>query len=71
MPKHYSNVHSNLWSNLVKVQSLEQDIVEELGPDMEHEAHIISRELDRDGNGDVSLEEMIGLVTGISEFART
>ncbi len=36
----------------------EQDILEELGPERSEDAHYIFTALDRDRNGDISLEEM-------------
>jgi len=45
----------------------EKDIIKELGAGSENEASFIFAQLDRDGNGDVSLEEMIMLVCGISQ----
>lgn len=44
----------------------EQNLVEELGVDRTSEAHWIFSQLDRDGNGDVSLDEIILLVCGIA-----
>jgi hypothetical protein len=44
----------------------EQDLVDELGVGREAEAHWVFSQLDRDGNGDVSLEEIILLVCGIA-----
>jgi hypothetical protein len=44
----------------------EQDLVDELGVDRTSEAHWIFSQLDRDGNGDVSLDEMILLICGIA-----
>lgn len=44
----------------------EQDLVDELGSDRQSEARWIFSQLDRDGNGDVSLDEMILLICGIA-----
>lgn len=44
----------------------EQDLIEELGPGSEEEAHFIFDTFDRDHNGDVSLDEMISLVGSIA-----
>jgi hypothetical protein len=45
----------------------ESDLVEELGVGQEDKAHWIFSQLDGDGNGDVSLEEMILLICGIAK----
>jgi hypothetical protein len=44
----------------------EQDMVDEFGVDRASEARWIFSQLDRDGNGDVSLDEMILLICGIA-----
>jgi hypothetical protein len=44
----------------------EADLVNDLGAGREAEAHWIFSQLDRDGNGDVSLDEMILLICGIA-----
>ena len=45
----------------------QEDLAEVMGPDREKEAKECFAALDRDGNGDISLEEIILTVT---EFAR-
>lgn len=54
-----------LWLSLCssgKNAVYKQDILEVLGPDREDEAEEIFNILDRDGNGDVSLDEMTAIV---------
>ncbi|MCJ1386142.1 hypothetical protein MMC17_009268 [Xylographa soralifera] len=55
-----------IWMSLVvegKESLYQEDIVEVLGPDRDIEAQECFAALDRDGNGDVSLDEMILTVT--------
>lgn len=59
-----------LWVSFVgegQQELYEQDIIDILGADRESEARDIFSALDRDGNGDVSLEEMIMLVVEIGQ----
>lgn len=48
----------------------ENDIVDQLGPGQEEQAAFIFAQLDKDNNGDVSLEEMIMLVVGNSRHRK-
>ncbi|KAI8937127.1 hypothetical protein NX059_006341 [Plenodomus lindquistii] len=59
-----------IWMSMVaegKENLYQDDLVEVMGPDRQEEAEECFAALDRDGNGDISLEEMIMTIT---DFAR-
>jgi hypothetical protein len=59
-----------LWLSFVRVDSdvlYKQDLVDVLGPQHKDEADEIFAHLDKDGNGDVSLDEMIMLVVDAAQ----
>jgi hypothetical protein len=59
-----------LWLSFVKTDAdvlYKQDLIDVLGPQHKGEAEEIFAHLDKDGNGDVSLEEMIMLVVNAAQ----
>ncbi|KAI9699537.1 MAG: hypothetical protein M1820_007168 [Bogoriella megaspora] len=67
-PRSSEALAKRLWMSFVvegKDALYPDDLVEVLGPDREDEAEEAFSALDRDGNGDISLDEMILMVTAI------
>lgn len=64
---------TRLWMSFVeegKDELYKDDLIEILGPDRVSEAEECFAALDRDGNGDISLEEMIHMVNQIGQERR-